>query len=229
MANNHLKRLAAPKTWQIERKGPKFVLKPVPGPHKIELSMPLGIILKEILKQANTLKEVKKILNSGGIKVDGVERNDFRFPIGIFDVIQLTTLDENYRVILNRRGKISLIKIGKEESSTKPCKITGKTMVKGKLQLNLYDGKSILVDNNSYKVGDTIILSLPENKISKHIKLDRKSAIILIGGKHIGEVGNVDEIIERRVVYKDENGELVETSKDYAFVVGDTKPLMKLN
>ena len=228
MAKNHLKRLAVPKTWQIEKKGFKFVLKPVPGPHKMELSMPLGIILKDILKQATTIKEVKKILNSSEIKVDGIARKDFRFPVGIFDVIELTNLGEHYRATLNKKGRIELIKISKEESSVKPCKITGKTMVKGKLQLNLYDGKTIIVDKDPYKVGDTVMMSLPGNKISRHLKLDRKSAIILIGGKHIGEMGSVEEIVEHRVVYKDGNDELVETSKDYAFVVGEGKPLINL-
>ena len=226
MGKNHLKRLAAPKTWQIERKVAKFIAKSRPGPHRLDLSMPLGIIIKEILKQADTTGEVKKILNSNEIKIDGVVRKDFRFPVGVFDTLEFTNVGEHFRVILDKKG-IGLIKINKEDSSMKPCKITGKTMVKGKLQLNLYDGKTILVDKDYYKVGDTVVLSLPENKIGKHLKLEKKSAIILIGGKHIGETGNVDAIVENRIIYKDDKNELVETLKDYAFVVEDTKHLIK--
>lgn len=220
MGKDHLKRLAAPKTWQIDRKGAKFIVKPVPGPHKLELSLPLGVVLKEILRQANTTKEVKKILNSNEIKVDGIIRRDFRFPLGIFDTLEFTNVNEQYRAILNRKGGIDIIKISKEESSIKPCKIVGKTMVKGKLQLNLYDGRTIMVDKNSYKVGDTIVLSLADKKIIKHLKLEKASTIILTGGKHIGETGNVDDIIENRIIYKDEKNEIIETLKGYAFVVG---------
>ena len=226
MGKDHLKRLAAPKTWQIERKRTTFIVKSRPGPHRLEMSMPLGIIIKEILKQANTTSEVKKILNSNEIKIDGVVRKDFRFPVGVFDTLEFTNVGEHFRVILDKKG-IGLIKINKEDSSIKPCKITGKTMVKGRLQLSLYDGKTILVDKDSYKVGDTVVLSLPENKIGKHLKLEKKAAIILIGGKHIGEAGNVDAIVENRLIYKDDKNELVETLKDYAFVVGDTKRLTK--
>ena len=228
MGKHHLKRLATPKTWNIKRKGYKFVTKPAPGPHNIETGMPLCILLKDILNYASTNIEVKKILNTNEIKIDGKSRKDSRFPVGIFDTIELTNLNECFRVILNGRGKIGLIKIKKEESLLKPCKIIGKTIVNGKMQLNLYDGKNIFVNNNGYKVGDSVLLTLPEQKISKHLKLGKNSIIFLIGGKHIGEIGNIEDIFGNKIIYKDKSGNLIETSKKYAFVIGDSKPLISL-
>ena len=228
MGKDHLMRLAAPKTWQISRKGPKFITKPVPGPHGLENCVPISVLLKEILHYASTTKEVKKILNANDIKIDGKSTKDFRFPAGIFDTIEFTNINEYFRVVLNRKGKLDLIKIKKEEALLKPCKITRKTMVRGKLQLNLYDGKNIFVSNNTYKVGDTLLLSLPEQKINRHFKLDKKSTIFLTGGKHIGEVGNVEDIMQDRIIYKDQKGSLIETSKKYAFVIGDNKPSITL-
>ena len=102
-------------------------------------------------------------------------------------------------------------------------------MVKGKLQLNLYDGKNIISDKTSYKVGDSVLLSLPEHKVSKHLTLSKKSAIFLIGGKHIGSYGNVDDIINNKITYMDANSNLIQTSKKYAFVIGDGKPLININ
>lgn len=228
MAKKILKRLAAPKTWHVERKKTKFITKPQPGQHKTEFGVPLNTILKELLNYAKTTKEVKKLLNTNEVKIDGKARKDPRFQVGIFDAVEFTNISEYYRIILNKKGHISLLKISKEESSTKPCKIIGKTMVKGKLQLNLYDGKNIIADKKDYKVGDTVLLSFPGQKISKHIKLDKKSSIFLIGGKHKGETGNIENIVEDRVVYKNQKGELIETSKDFAFVVGEQKPSIKL-
>lgn len=228
MGKDHLKRLAAPKTWQIKRKGSKFVTKPVPGPHNLERGMPLSLVLKEVLNYANTTREVKKILNINEIKIDGKIKKDFRFPVGLFDIIEFTNTNEHFRLMFDRKGKIMLIKTTKEDSMLKPCKIIGKTMVRGKLQLNLYDGKNIFVSNNSYKVGDTLLLSLPEQKISKHLKLDKKSTVFLTGGKHIGEVGVVEDVIGSKIIYKDNKNNLVETSKSYAFVVGNEKPIIKL-
>ncbi len=228
MGKDHLKRLAAPKTWHVIRKGPKFITKPAPGSHGLETCMPFSVLLKEILNYANTTKEVKKILNTNEVKVDGKARKDFRFPVGIFDTIVFPNINEYLRVVLNRQGKINLIKIEKDEARLKPCKIIGKTMVRGKLQLNLYDGRNISVDKDVYKVGDTLLLSVPEQKISRHLKLEKNSTIFLTGGKHIGETGNVDYISNNKITYKDESGNLVETSKKYAFVVGDGKALITL-
>ncbi len=228
MGKDHIKRLAAPKAWPITRKVHKFITKPAAGPHSIGSGIPLGVLLKEVQGYASTTREAKKILNTSGVKIDGIVRKNFRFPIGVFDTIEFTNTSDCFRAILDKKGKICLIKIKKEESLTKPCKIIGKTMAKGKLQLNLYDGKNILVEKDSYKVGDTLLLSLPEQKIDMHLKLDKKSAIFLTSGKHIGEVGNVEDISGNKITYKDHKGEFVETSKKYAYVIGDNKPLITL-
>ena len=67
MGRDHIKRLAAPKTWQIRTKGLKFITKPAPGPHSLDTGMPLSTLLKEVLNYANTTREVKKILNTNEI------------------------------------------------------------------------------------------------------------------------------------------------------------------
>lgn len=225
---DHLKRLAAPRTWQIGRKKFTYVTKPVPGPHDKETGISLGTILKEMLGCASTNREAKKILNAGEVKVDGKTRKDSRFPVGVFDTIGFSRTSENYRAIVSKKGVLDLVKIGKEEASVKPCKIIGKTMVNGKLQLNLFDGNNISAGTGSYKVGDTLLLSVPDKKIEKHLKLDKKAAIFLIGGKHIGETGNVEDISEDKIIYKNQEGDLIETSRKYAFVIGDAKPSITL-
>ncbi len=228
MGNHHITRLAAPKTWHTKRKGLVFITKPSPGPHGLGAGIPMSVLLKELLGYSGTTREAKKILNSGEVKIDGKPRTDFRFPVGVFDTVEFSRINDYFRVILNKKGKIQLIKIKKEEASVKPCKITGKRLLNGKLQLNLYDGKNIIVSSKDYKVGDTVLLSLPEQKISKHLKLDKNSTIILTGGKHAGETGNIEDVAGSKIIYKDHKGDLVETSKEYAFVIGDKKPLITL-
>ncbi|MBI2650449.1 30S ribosomal protein S4e [Candidatus Woesearchaeota archaeon] len=228
MGKDHLKRLTAPKTWHVKRKGIKYITKPMPGPHSLETGTSLNILLKEALNYAGTTREAKKILNANDVKIDGKTRKNFRFPVGIFDTIEFTNTNEFFRVVMNKKGKLDIIKIKKEEAPLKPCKIAGKTMVRGKLQLNLSDGRNIFADDSKYKTGDTLLLSLPQEKINRHLKLGKNSTIFLVGGKHIGEIGNVEDVIEDRVIYKDSNGNLIETSKKYAFVVGNEKPSIAL-
>lgn len=228
MGKDHLKRLAAPKTWNIRRKGHKFVTKPNAGPHGLDAGVPVSILLKEILNYGSTTREVKKILSTSTVKIDGKVRKDLRFPVGMFDAIEIASINEHFRIILNKKGKLDLIRIKKEEAALKPCKIIGKTMVRGKLQLNLFDGKNILVENHDCNVGDTVLLTLPEHKISKHLKLSKKSVIFLTGGRHIGETGSVEDIAQDKVIYKDNSGNSIQTLKKYAFVVGEDKPLITL-
>ncbi len=229
MVKNHSKRLAAPKAWPIKRKDNKFIVKPRAGPHSLQTGMPLSTLLKEVFNYANTTREVKNIINTHEIKIDETSRNDHRFPVGIFDTVQFANINEYFRIVLDKQGKLKSVKIKREEASIKPCKIIGKTMANGKLQLNLYDGNNIFVDKNSYKVSDTVILSLPDKNIVRHLKLGKKSTIFLTGGKHIGEVGNIEDIVGNKIIYKDNKGDLIETSKKYAFVVGEGKPLITID
>ena len=58
----HLKRLAAPKTWMLDKLGGAFTVKPSSGPHKARESMPIALYLRNRLKYALTNKEVMLIM-----------------------------------------------------------------------------------------------------------------------------------------------------------------------
>ena len=228
--SKHLKRYFAPKTWNIKRKGITYITKPSPGTHKIGVSMPLNVILRDILNYAESNREVKFILENRNVEVDGIRRKDYRFPVGLLDVLSLNDTNEHFRIVLDKRGKINLIKIGLEEKGLKMYKITGKKSIKGKIQLNLYDGKNILVKENDYKIGDTLLMTLGKNVVIKEkVSLDKNALIYLIGGTHIGQTGKVQDIIGNRILYKDESGDTIETLKEYAFAIGKDKPLISVS
>ena len=228
--SKHLKRYFSPKSWKIKRKGIVYITKPSPGPHKIEMAMPLNVLLRDVLRYAATNREVKFMLANKEITVDGIRRRDFKFPVGLFDVLSLNDIGEHFRIILDKKGSIILIRISKDESSLKLCKIIGKRMIKGKVQLNLYDGKNMLVEKDSYKAGDVVLVELSKKNsgIKDHVKLAKDSLVFLTGGKHIGETGKVQDIAGSRIIYKTEKGDVVETLKKYAFPVGKDKPLIKI-
>ena len=223
----HLKRLAIPKSWLIKKRGVTFVVKPNPGPHSINSGLPLNLVIRDMLGIAKNSKEVRKILHDTEVLVDGTRRKDPKFQIGIMDVIEFKGSNECFRVVLIK-GKIGLITIDKKEAAIKPCKITGKNKVNGKTQLNLYDGKNALLDKDEYKVGDTVVIGLPNQEIKEHIKLEKGCVAYLIGGKHSGDIGKIEDIISNKVTYKGEKGEIIETLKRYIFVVGKDKPVISL-
>ncbi|KAI0982832.1 hypothetical protein GJ496_001707 [Pomphorhynchus laevis] len=78
----HLKRVAAPKHWMLDKLGGVFAPKPSQGPHKMRECLPLLIFLRNRLGYALTYDEARKICKQRDIKVDGKVRTDFRFPSG---------------------------------------------------------------------------------------------------------------------------------------------------
>ncbi|MDI6720862.1 MAG: 30S ribosomal protein S4e, partial [Candidatus Aenigmarchaeota archaeon] len=97
-----LKRLAAPKFWPIERKVKKFIAVPSPGPHPASYSMPLGVLLRDVLKCVRTMKEANLILGKGFVRVDGITRKSKNFPIGLMDVVCIGK--DFYRVVPHNRS-----------------------------------------------------------------------------------------------------------------------------
>jgi small subunit ribosomal protein S4e len=225
---SHLKRLASPRNWMIKRKETKFTTRPKPGPHSIDSSLPLGIILRDILKFAHTTREAKKLLNNNPVLVDGKRKKDHRLPVGLFDILSFPDIQKKYRLLLDSKGRIALKEINFKESDIKPCKIIKKTILqKNKLQLNLFDGKNILTDKKC-KVGDTVVITLPDQKIKEILEVKKDAFIFLIKGRHAGDSGLLQEIKNNRIVYQKDK-QAIETLKDYLFVLGDKKPIIDVN
>ncbi|MFH1774986.1 MAG: 30S ribosomal protein S4e [Methanobacteriota archaeon] len=228
---SHLKRLAAPKSWRIGRKEKKFVVKPVPGPHKIEESIPLLLVVRDILGYAKTSREAKKIINEGRIVVDKKIRRDLRFPAGLMDIIEIPTTNEGWIVLLDGKGKLTLKNISKNSSRYKLCKIVNKTVVKGgNIQLNLHDGRNFLVEKekDEYKTKDALLLDLEKNAIKKHLHFKEGSFAFITGGKHKSEIGRIEEIKKIRssmpnIVVLSKDNEKFQTVEDYVFVIGEKK------
>ncbi len=229
MSKKHLKRLNAPKSWQILKKEFAFIMRSSPGPHSLKFSVPIGVLIRDILAYAKTLREVKYILNNKNILVDGIRRLDHKFPVGLFDTLEFSEAKKTYRALLDQKGRIVLIPISAQEAKVKLCKIAKKFKVKGKTQLNFHDGVNILVDKDDYKVGDTLVLELPKKTVKEHIKFGKGVTVYLVAGKHTGQIGKVEDIKADKISYKNQEGEVLETLKDYAFVVGKDKPAISLS
>lgn len=216
---SHLKRLSTPRTWNIKRKEQVFITRPHPGKHSLRLSIPLSLLLKDFLKIVNTTREAKKLINNQEVLIDCKRVKDVKIPVGFMDVINIKDLNKYYKIGLNKKGKIDVAEISKEEGSEKYCKIIGKKKLKkGKLQLNLSDGRNILIEKDSYKTGDSLILELPSQKIKEHLKLEKDAQIVLTGGKNIGNQGKVEAVKEKHLIYSTKEGKGV-TLKKYGFVV----------
>jgi len=229
----HLKRLNAPRVLSIKRKVKKWTVRSSPGPHPLEQSLPLGIIVRDYLTLADSLKETKKILTNGEVLVDGVARKDHQFPCGLMDVISIPNLKKDFRILFNRRVKLILVPITVKDANWKLCRIENKKIVKGKhIQLNLHDGRNKIVEKNDYDTGDVIKLSFKDQKIEDIYKFQKGTVSIIIGGSHIGEIADIEELMfipsTKPNLAKMKGTSEFSTLQKYVFPIGKTKPVIEL-
>jgi len=192
---SHIKRHAIPKRWPIQRKGTAFVVKPN---RSFSDSLPVLLILRDLLKVAQNRKEAKKMIHLKNILINGKEVRDEKEGVLLFDIITLTPSKSNYRLTIIKNEKFNLEEIKEGEADTKVAKIIGKTMLKGKkVQLNLSDGRNFL-SNMECKVDDSVLINLKNKKIEKCLALKDNSEVIVFAGKHSGEKGKIEKINQEK-------------------------------
>ncbi len=218
-----LKRLLAPDFWKIEKKKFKYVIEPLPGAHAKDFCIPLAIIIRDILKIADTLKEAKNVIHSGKIKVDGKIVKEYRYPCGLYDVISFDS--EFYRIVPFKNG-LTLKKIEEKEANLKICKVKNKTKISiNKYQLTLHDGKNILTENNEIKVHDSLLIEIPNLKVLEHIKFEKGVNAVVFRGRNSGFMGKIEEIypgdmLKDWTVKISNNEKTVLSIRDYVIAVG---------
>jgi small subunit ribosomal protein S4e len=233
-----LKRLAAPKFWKIPRKIAKFIISPRPGPHPKEECLPLGVVIRDYLKLSETLKETKRIIKSRYVKVNGIVRTDYKFPIGLMDVIEINSGDNRfhrtYRVVPSKNGfDLKII----NDSDKRLVRIDNKHYVRGgKVQLNLHTGENILIDPNDqskYSTGDVLVLDINTKNILKHFKLRDGVIALVTKGENRGKIGTITKIEKTRTMkgtlvgIKIDEREIL-LPKNYVFIVGEKQPEVEI-
>ncbi len=222
----HLKRLAAPKTWAVKRKTSKFITRPLPGGHTLEMSMSVSTILRDLLKVADTARESKMIVKNKNVLVDSKKVVEPRYPVGIMDSLTLADVKQSYRMLITQRGKLYLAP--STDAEMKVCRVSSKTLLPGgKMQIGLHDGRSMIVTSKDYSTGDSVLIKTPSQELVSHIKLEKKAQVYMIGGKHIGKLGIVEDVLGQKLVIKI-GSDVVETLKKFAIVIGKEKILLDL-
>lgn len=223
----HLKRLPAPRSWAIPRKTAFWAMRPSPGPHPIEASVPVGVILRDMLRVCDNAREARQILNARGVLVDRRVVVDPTFPVGLMDVLALEEIPAHYRMMIDVRGRLALVPIEASDGTWKLCRIEDKTTVRGgKTQVNLHDGRNVLLPKDAYRAGATLKLALPDQEVLGHYELAPGAVAFIRGGQHVGELARILEVRRTRnpranVVSFQEG---FTTDIDKVFVVGKEAP-----
>jgi small subunit ribosomal protein S4e len=193
----HMKKIAMPKNWPVRRKDTTFIVRPR-GPHKFKESIPLLIIIRDMLRLGNNSRESKKIAKAGKILINNRPVKDIKFTIGIFDKISIQDIGKYYELGFENK-KLVLKEINKEKSLKKVCKIIRKKILnKNKIQMGLHGGRTILIEKEKIKVGDSVVLNLENNKIEKILPIEKGANCVIIRGKNTGKTGRIIELEEGR-------------------------------
>jgi len=230
-----LKRYAAPPVMQVfSVKERRFTTRPEPGPHSLEMSLPLQVLVRDILKMAETGREAKYLISRSMVLVDGVVRASHRFPVGLMDVVSVKELGKHYRLLLNEKGRLTPVEIPPEEAAMKICRINKKYLYKGGLRLATEDGRTFETDDWSLNIGGSLLVRVPEGVILDKAPLAEGSIGYVFMGKHTGAMGVVKKLYkssllgEGVVTLAFEDGREVNTVREYVMVVGRDKPWLKL-
>jgi len=222
----HLKRLAAPKAWMLDKLGGTFAPRPSCGPHKLRESLPLVIFLRNRLRYALTNTEVTKIVMQRHIKVDGKVRTDINYPAGFMDVVTIDKTGEYFRLIYDVKGRFTVHRITADEAKYKLCKVKRVQIGPKKIPfLTTHDGRTIRYPDPLIHPNDSIQLDIATGKITDHIRFESGNLVMITGGRNLGRVGTV---VNREkhpgsfeiVHVKDANGHMFATRLTNVFIIG---------
>jgi len=203
----HLKSLYAPKHYP--KKKTVFTVAPRPGPHPKRRSIPLLVVVRDILGYAEEGATGKRLIKAGKFLVDQRVVRDYRFPLGLMDVLSVPDYGEHYRVLIKPGKGLTLFKISEDEAWFKVCQVVSKTHVrKGGLALGLHDGRTILFkaenveEGRMHKVTDSVKIKLPTNEALEWVTLDVNHYGYIHTGGRAGIHGTITRI-RKDVIFPD--------------------------
>lgn len=230
----HLKRFSLPPAVMLPRKLTVWAPKPRPGPHRASECLPLRLVVRDYLGLARTARETDRIIAGGQILVDGKARRDPKFPVGLMDVVQVSEIKKNFRVLYDERGRLTLHEISQDEASFKLCMVIRKSVVKGgRIQLTFHDGKTSMGEFGEFKVQDVAKLTLPDFKVGERLSFEEGALALITGGSNVGKVGRIQSIRRVREAQSDlvtlkSDATTFQSPKDYLFLIGKEKPMISL-
>ncbi|WFD24147.1 hypothetical protein MEQU1_002844 [Malassezia equina] len=226
---HHLKHLAAPSSWMLDKLSGTYAPRPSTGPHKLREALPLVILLRNRLKYALTGREVQCITMQRIIKVDNKVRTDPTYPTGFQDVVSIDKSGEHFRILYDVKGRFVVHRITAEEAQFKLLKVKRVQLgAKGVPQIVTHDGRTLRYPDPLVRVNDTVKFDLVNQKMVDFIKFDTGAHVMVTGGRNIGRAGQLIHLERHHggfdiVHIRDPAGREFSTRLSNIFVIGDSE------
>ena len=201
----HLKRQQATTKLPIRRKGTTFVARPL---SHLNDSVSVVAALRDMLNLANNTKEVKKMIHSRLLKLNGRPIKDHKESIQLFNLLEA---DKTYFLSILPTKRFTFIEAKSKDKRV--CRVSSRRLVgSNKLQLNLHDGTNLLSDKKDILPGDSVYLD-SKNKIVSHVSLSKGKSVMVISGKHTGKEGKIESRVGNKLQIKFGDNSSVELHK----------------
>lgn len=186
----HQKRLSAPKHYPIERKHYSYVSS-MKGSRSSETAIPAVLFLRDVTEYAESEKEAKQIISNGQLLRNGDRVRDVQEGIGVLDVVELEGLDEAYRVIIEG-DNLRFVEVDDSEKTL--ARIEDKKTEGDEFIYHLHNGDNFRTDEN-YETGSSLLL----NGDTEEVRRVEGSKVLVISGKHAGDVAELKGINNRNL------------------------------
>jgi len=223
--NKKTKTISMPKAVNTSRKETSWTVNTKAGPHTKETSVALGIVIRNYTGIVATMKEAKKILNNGEVKVNGIIRKEHQFPIGLFDVVTMAKQKLFFRMVFDTKGRLVLKAID-AEAREKMSKVTGKVMMSKGIQITTDDARTFI--GVKANVGDSLKIALPAGNVVEVVAFKENAQAYITKGAHCAETAKIVEIVQgtekkEKLVKLASGKDVFETTAKNIHVVGKDK------
>jgi len=228
----HLKRLRAPKHWMLSKLDGIYATRPRAGPHKLRECIPMSIFLRHKLRYALIEKEVIKIINARHIYVNGKVITDRKYPIGLMDVVSIPRTGENFRMILDNKGRFLAHPIEEKDKEWTVVRIVKKFKARlNRVNCVAHNSWTFAYPHPDMNVNDSVKVIIGDKQNpEKHevIKFRVGAEALCTGGRNKGRIGIIShrtKIPAQQDIVRmtDSTGSVFSTQLRNLFVIGDGK------
>ena len=207
----HQKRNKTTTKIPIRRKGTKYIVR---ASSHVRDSVPVVIAIRDMLKLAKTLREVKQMINAKQLKINGRTVKDYKESIRLFNILEA---DKPYvlKILPTKRFSFESTK----SADSRICKVINKKLLKSNsIQLNLHDGSNVIT-KDPISVNDSISIS-SEGKILSTIKMEESKQAFVLSGKYTGQEGKISKLENGNAIIKlKDKEEAVSLPKSHILVI----------
>src|SRR5262249_16918036 len=150
-------------------------------------------------------------------------------------------IPQAFRLLPKPARGLSLLPINNDETGYKLCKITGKKTLSGeKIQVNLHDGRNLILDTKTasaqekgLEVGGELQIAVPSKRVMSYIPFQEGSIGLVTDGRNEGLYGRIASVSpgtesRPRIARLETTGESFETPTKYIIPIGTDKPLVSM-